>query len=143
MSVSTLYTLQQTTVWYFVWWEPVRSQCYMDSKTHAHLQITTMCHGGRNSRYIVSQNGLKENPFLRRPSLYWRREDQNLGIHAKSSKYCSIPSPTGSYGQLLHAKQIWSPKTEMLGSQVNNQKLSARCAEIPQNWFRNPNINGV
>ena len=54
MSVSTLYTLQQTKVWYFVWWESVRSQCYMDSKTHANLQITTMCHSGRNSRYIVS-----------------------------------------------------------------------------------------
>ena len=54
MSVSTLYTLQQTTVWYFVWWEPVRSQCYMDSKKHGHLRIATMCHGGCNSWYIVS-----------------------------------------------------------------------------------------
>ena len=53
----------RTTVWYFVWWELARSKCYMNSKTHAHLQITTMRHSEHLTRYMSSVGRAQRKPL--------------------------------------------------------------------------------
>ena len=86
---------------------------------------------------------------------YLRLENENLySIQTKYLEYGSISSPTGSYWQLLQAKQIWISITEVLGYQLKKSIFGVSLDEMPQTYLvlrprpqrfgcRNPTFHGV